>query len=274
MNSRYSLEFDGTEGEIELAYRNILSIRRNFRNAHKSVVSSPVSSQSIFHMTDWTKDFPAKWRAVCSPETSPGSNVSKYATVVPTAKDALTFTLSGVKTVPGVDVAGARAHYDPLQNKSWDMAQYKDRTLEFLDVWHFPLEIPNYYGDNGFMTAGWQVKNDSTDGAQAGLAMNLHTFHGVGMRWWLQKGGDWANRAEDDTFPLIPTGVDVFTRLLVHFSPDPTLGWMELQYAGKTLKVVGPSMTPDGKGAGLYKALYGTCNATMIARQTDINLLD
>ncbi len=216
-----------------------------------------------------------------------GSGLSKNASIAASG-DHLLFTLKNVATV---GTAGARLLIDPAKLKTWDglsrlicalqgtplsVAALIGRTLVFENTWNIPTEIPNYYGDSGFMSLGWQFKNDASAGAPAGMAMNLHTFRPAdspvpGMRWWLQ-ANDWDTRGEDDTFPIIPVGVDVKTKLTVHFDSDPAKGWMQLDYAGKSLKIVGANCAPDG-GCGAYMCLYGTVDATLFCRAASITLL-
>lgn len=220
----------------------------------------------IFEAKDWMVDFPRTWLETSSPETRPGSNQSELAHVIAWKSAALNFWIG-----PEPDgQAGARALFDPTLLRAWTaFAPYYGRTVEFLNTWFFPADIPNYVGDNGFITAGWQFKADASDGARASMAMNLHAFRGEGMRWWLQ-GNTFETRAQDDSFPIIPVGVDVQTRLLVHFHEKD--GWMELQYAGKSLKVTGANMQPDGT-CGAYLCLYGTVDAAMIVKQTKISVI-
>lgn len=218
---------------------------------------------------DWVKELNTRWSITCSPETVTGSNVSKNASVT-ALWDTLIFSLRDVKAV---GQAGARLLYDPRKLRTWDgLKDCYGHTVEFLNTWNFPAEIANYYGDGGFESAGWQFKADATPGANASMAMNLHTFRGVGMRWWLQSNS-FAARAEDDTFPVIPVGVDVETRLLVHFDSDPAKGWMQLEYAGKTLRVTGTNMAANGI-CGAYLCLYGNADGVMLVKRTVITVLD
>jgi hypothetical protein len=225
-----------------------------------------MSSAPIFATNDWKVDFPPQWHETSSPETTPGSDQSVYAGLIANAPDMLTFMLAKPDSEPQ---AGARALYDPNQNRGWmAFANCYDKTVRFSDTWYFPTELANYYGEDGFLTAGWQFKNDPAAGANAGMAMNLHTFRGEGMRWWLQNN-TWETRAQDDTFPIIPVGQPVETELLLHFHDDPTLGWMELHYAGAVLRIVGANMGSNYE-CGAYICLYGTCNGTMINQRTRI----
>lgn len=249
-----------TKEEIE-GHQRTLAYWKQRRFPKPKPVPVP-EAPPIFKMANWLTDFPRTWMETSSPD-------SASASVTPTSPTDLTFKIAGTQ----VRQAGARALYDPTRKRLWTaFADFYDKTVEFVNVWNFPAELPNYHGEGmGFVTAGWQFKNSDAANANAGMAMNLHTVRGQGMRWWLQ-GNSWETRAQDDSFPFIPVGKDVETRLRVHFHDDPAKGWMQLDYAGKSLKVTGANMSADKK-CGAYMCLYGTVSGVMIAKQTRIAVI-
>lgn len=213
----------------------------------------------LFESKDWRVDFPRVWHETVSPDSS-------RASVTPLSADALEFRI----TASLDNQAGARALYDPSLTRSWTaFTPYWDKTVEFINTWLFPAEIERWHGeDDGFMQWGWQLKGGASEGANASMAMVLYNVRGVGMRPYLT-GNTWEGRAQADDFPLLPVGVPFETRLLVHFHDDPAEGWMELHYAGRSLKVTGMNMSADRK-CGCYMNLYGTANGVLIARKTRI----
>lgn len=248
----------------------------------------PSAGIVLFASKDWTVDHPATWHATCSPEITTGSNTSLYATVTPQAADELVFALKGFRAA-GFSQSGARDLLDPRQLRTWDglswlickalgipfaVKELIGNTIEFFDVWNCPAFIPNFYGDGGFQCFAWQFKNDARANANAGMAVNVHTFkdQNNAMRFWLQTN-DWALHAQDDLFPIIPIGQDYVTRLTVRFDSDPAKGSMKLDFLGKSLQVMGANCAPDG-GCGPYKANYGVAEGVLISRRTVITLLN
>lgn len=227
---------------------------------------APDTSAVVFEMTDWTQDFPAAWFETSSPETTPGSNVSTSARVDVWDAQTLAFEVDKLSTVPE---AGARALYDPTRKRSWLHPDWYDRTVEFINTWEFPQKIERNYGDGGWLQAGWQFKGDPSAGARASMAMLVQVYPDGGMRWYLNS--ETSDVVADSNFPIIPVGVPVETRLLVHFHDDPLKGWMQLEYAGATLKVTGANMSAKFE-SGAYLNLYGTVNGVMLAKQTRIAL--
>jgi hypothetical protein len=253
----------------QLIERGVIALEGIEKNTQG--VLPPTNSSAIYQSNNWLVDFPTDWTKTCSPETMVGSNESMYADIIPSAPDSLTFEL--LKPPHPDTQSGARALYDPDHNKGWEeFASFYGKTVEFLDTWNFPTEIPNYYGENGFMQWAWQFKADASSGANASMAVCLHTFKGEGMRPYLTTN-TWAGRAEDITFPVLPVGMDFDTRLLVHFHSDPELGWMEFHYAGRVLRVKGANMSANG-GCGVYMNLYGTASGTMINRRTKFSVVE
>lgn len=303
MTVHHVISFDETAEDLDAAYHSIAATRSAYRKAHPPApvptqtptptpvpvpapVPIPASNVPLLQSGNWNTELATRRGIVCSPETVAGSGESTYANIV-AGVDRVTFTVLDPATAPDHQ-AGARLSVDPRQLKTWDGLSYlicqalqkpfavgelKGHTLEFLDTWEFPGEIPLYYGDGaGWMSAGWQFKANSSAGAMASMAMNLHTFRGEGMRYWLQ-ANDYAHRGQDDTFPLIPVGADVDTRLVVHFDSDPARGWMRLEYLSKTLSVFGANCAEDGS-CGCYQCLYGTAPGVLLCKSSTITLID
>lgn len=248
----------------------------------------PSRGKVLFASKDWKIDHDKMWHATCSPEIPGKPDVSLYASVTPRATNDLLFKLNGFKAA-GFTQSGARDLFDPRQLRTWDGLSWQicqalgipfdpmaliGKDIEFFDVWNCPAVVPNFYGDNGFQCFGWQFKNDPKANANAGMAVNVHTFKDQGntMRLWLQSN-DWDHHAEDDKSPAIPVGQDYVTRLTTHFDSDPTKGSMKLDFLGKNLQVTGSNCAPNG-GCGAYKANYGMAECALISLNTIITLLN